>query len=349
MKTDFEKEIKQAMTEKKEMSVTVRKSLDSAYASIRAQSKKKKRSFIWKRVTAAACALLLTGVVLMNERVIASINDFFNFGDKGIERAITEGFAQEDISSATDQNVTITLQQHFSDANKIGMSFQLKFEDQAILDDDVTDVTMDFRLKNGDGEYIDEFIPDTKPLKGNNKYETSGIVMHNPILDAKTGGVQFDVIIDSNKGMLPNLQDAVVEIESINVFRGFVFETLKKIDGKWDLSVANQDRNKPMTIIEYAMDDPSSVIQVSSATASPTSLNLIFSVNEIFENETPFVHSMKIIDREGNEYLTNGFNMTTTDDQTIIAANFQISSYHNAETLTLSLEGIGEVELLKKR
>ena len=147
MKTDFEKEFKQAMTEKKEIPVTVRKSLDSAYASIRTQSKKKKNRFIWKRVTAAACALLVTGVVLTNERVIASINDFFNFGDQGIERAVTEGFAQDNNSSATDQNVTITLQQHFSDANKIGLSFQLEFEDPTILDDEVTEVTMDFRLK----------------------------------------------------------------------------------------------------------------------------------------------------------------------------------------------------------
>ncbi|MEK5070139.1 DUF4179 domain-containing protein [Sporosarcina sp. FSL K6-1508] len=348
MKTDFEKEFNQTMTEEKEMPANVRLTLDSTYASIRAQSKKKKDRFIWKRVTTVACALLITGVVLTNERVIASINDFFNFGDQGIERAVTEGFAQDSNSAVTDQNVTLTLQQHFSDANKIGLSFQLEFEDSTILDTTVTDVTMDFRLKNGDGEYIDEFIPDTKPLKGHNKYGASGINMHNPILDAKAGKVQFDVIIDSNKGMLPSLQNAVVEIESINIFRGFAFETLKKIDGKWDLAVANQDKSKPMTIIEYVTDDPSSIIQVSSAKASPTSLNLIFSVDGLFENESPFSHSMKIIDREGNEYLTDGFNIDENLNETIISANFPITSYSNADKLTFVVKGIGEVGLLKK-
>lgn len=348
MKTDFEKEFKQVMTEEKEIPVTVRKSLDSAYANIRTQSKKNKKRIIWKRVTAVACALLITGVVLTNERVIASINNFFNFGDQGIERAVTEGFAQDNNSSAIDQDVTITLQQQFSDVNKIGLSFQLAFEDPTILDDKVTEVTMDFRLKNGDGEYINESIPDTKPLKGSNKYQVSGIGMHNPILDEKTGIVQFDVIIDSNKGMLPSLQDAIVEIESINVFRGIGFETLNKIDGNWDLAVANQDKGKPMTIIEYAMNDSSSIIQVSSAKASPTSLNLIFSVDEIFDNETPFVHTMKIIDKEGNEYLTDGFNIDEQNNQTIIAVNFPVTTYHNAEKLTFVIEGIGEVELLKK-
>ncbi|KAA0965755.1 DUF4179 domain-containing protein [Sporosarcina sp. ANT_H38] len=348
MKTDFKKEFKQAMTEEKEIPSAVRKSLDSTYASIRTQSKMKKNRFIWKRVTAAACALLFTGILLTNERVIANINEFFKFGDKGIERALDEGFAQDSNSSASDQDVTITLQQNFSDANKIGMSFQLEFEDPRILDADVTDVTMDFRLKNGDGEYVDEFIPDTKPLKGTNKYDASGIAMHNPILNAKTGKVQFDVIIDSNKGMLPCLQDAVVEIESINVFRVFAFETLKKIDGKWDLAIMNQDMGKPMTIIEYTMDDPSSIIQVSSAKASPTSLNLIFSVDEIFDNESPFSHSMKFIDKDGNEYLTDGFNMDEQNNQTIIAANFPITAYHNAAKITFVLEGIGEVKLLTK-
>lgn len=348
MKTDFEKEIKQVMAGDKEMPANVRQSLDSTYDKIRAQSKKKKNRFVWKRVTAAACALLLTGFVLTNEKVVASINEFFKFGDKGIERALNEGFAQDSTSLAIDQGVRITLLQQFSDANKIGLSFQLEFEDPAILDEDVTEVTMDFRFKNGDGEYIEEFIPDTKPLKGNNKYKVSGIEMHNPILDAKTGKVQFDVIMDSNKGMLPTLENAVVEIESINVFRGFAFETLTKIDGKWDLAVANQDKSKPVTIIEYAMDDPTSIIQVSSAKASPTSLNLIFSVDRLFENETPFVHSMKIIDTKGNEYLNGGFTIDEQNNQTIISTNYPITSYDNAEKLIFVVEGIGEVELLKK-
>lgn len=129
---------------------------------------------------------------------------------------------------------------------------------------------------------------------------------------------------------------------------GFAFETLAKIDGKWDLAVANQDNSKLLPIIEYAMDDPSSIIQFSSAKASPTSLNLIFSVDEIFENESPFSHSMKILDMEVNEYLTDGFNIDEQNNQTIIAVNFPVTAYHNAEKLTFVVEGIGEVGLLRK-
>lgn len=347
MKTDFDKEFEKVMTEEKEMPESVRQSLDSTYELIRAQSKKKKNRFIWKRVTAAACVLLLTGAVLTNEQVRASINEFFSFGDQGIERAVDEGFVQENDSIVTDQNITVKLEQHFSDANKLGMSFQLTFENPAMLENDVTEVSMDYRLKNGDGEYIIEFIPDTKPLKGNGQSVSSG-VEQNSTLDVKTGKVQYELIVDSNKGELPNLKDAVVEIESINVFRGSEYADLQKIDGKWDLAVANPDESKPISIIEYVMDDPSSIIQVTSAKANPTSFNLTFSVDQVFEDESPFVHAMKMIDEKGNEYEVGGFNIETRDNQTHISTNFPITSYDHFDKLKFIIEDIGEVELLKK-
>ncbi|MBE1556803.1 DUF4179 domain-containing protein [Sporosarcina limicola] len=345
--------------EEKEMPVDVRQSLDRTYDSIRTQSKKKKNRFIWKRITAAACALLITGAVLTNEQVRASINDFFSFGDRGIERAVSEGFSQENNSTATDQNINITLKQSFADANKIGMSFQLEFEDSKTFDNDVIKVAMHYRLKNGDGEYIQEFISDTKPLKGKGGY-ISGLRENNPMLDIKTGIVQYDVVLEFNKGNIPNLEDAVVEIESIILFLDYDARELIKefgerydspvtiIDGKWDLAVANQDESKPVSTIEYVMDDPLSIIQVASAMAKPTSFNLNFSVDQVFEDESPFVFTMKVIDEEGNEYESDGFTIETRDNQTHISTNFPISSYNNSEKLRFIIEDIGEVELLKK-
>ncbi|WP_025783387.1 DUF4179 domain-containing protein [Sporosarcina sp. D27] len=347
MKTEFDEEFEHVMSKEKEMPLNVRKSLDRTYNTIQTQSKKKKNKFVWKQVTAAACALLIAGAVLTNEQVRASINDLFSFGDKGIERAITEGFAQENSSTATDQNVKVTLLQSFSDENKAGMSFSLEFEDPKVLENGVTDVTMDFRLKNGNGVYIEEFIPDTKPLKGNNTYNVSGIQLKNSILDAKTGKTQLDIIIESNKGTLPILQDAVVEIESINIFRDLEFAGLTKIDGKWNLEFFNQETGKPIPIIDYAMDDPSSIIQVISAKANPTSLNLKFSVDQVYEDETPFGFSMKVIDENGIVYESEGFNIDIRDNQTYISTNFPITSYDHFDKLKFIIDDIGEVELFK--
>ncbi|MEH6944346.1 DUF4179 domain-containing protein [Bacillus sp. JJ722] len=302
MKNSFEKEFNQMMNEKKEIPIKVRHSLDQSYDIIRAKSKKKKANLIWNRVAAAACSLIVTGVVLTNEHVMAGINQFFNFGDEGVEQAVNNGFTQENNSTATDQNINITLERHFLDANKIGMSFQLVFKDPTVLNN-VEEISMDYRLKNGDGEYIEEFIPDTKPLKGNNQY-MSVLEYHNPILDTKTGKVQFDVLMESHKGIIPTLKDAVIEVESINLFYGSE-RKIKKMDGKWELSVANLNNTKENLTIEYVMYDQQSILKVSTATANPTSLNLTFSLDGTYEDENNFAHRMKIIDENGNEYYSD--------------------------------------------
>lgn len=345
MKNNFEKELEQLMKEEKEVPAKVRQSLDQSYEMIRAKSKKKKVNFVWKRIAVAACAVIATGIILTNEHVMAGINGFFNFGDKGIDRAVTEGFTQEDDSTATDRGISITLARHFSDANTIGMSFQIVFEDPAVLKN-VEEIHLDYRLKNGDGEYITEFIPDTKPLKGTSRY-TSAPEFHTPVLDTKTGKVQWDVLIDSHTGMIPTLEDAVVEIESINIFTGLERE-LEKIDGKWHLPIDNKLVEKGL-VIDYVMIDEASPLHVSTAKATPTSMNVVFSVDGISYDENAFAHHMKIIDENGEEYASDrGLSEEKSQDKTVISTNFPITSYNNSSKLKLVVEGIGEVELVKK-
>jgi len=339
MNDKFEKEFTQMMEEKKEIPVHVRQSLDQTYEMIRAKSKNKTVNSIWKRVAAAACALIVTGVVLTNGNVVASLNEFFNFGDKGIEQAVNNGFVQDNNSTVSDNGINITLDKHFSDANKIGISLQIAFDDPTILEN-VMDVSLDYRLKNGDGEYIGEFIPDTKPLKGKSRY-IAGYTEQNPILNVKAGRVQYDAVFDSSEGSIPPLKDAVLEIESVDVF--YNTGELKKIDGNWTLAMVNKENSD--TITQYAMQDETSIIQVSKAEANPTSLNVTFSLEGIYENGNK---PMKIIDEEGHEYEATGFNLMTKGKETMISTNFPITSYNNSEKLKLIVEEIGEVELYKR-
>ncbi|MBS4210105.1 DUF4179 domain-containing protein [Bacillus sp. FJAT-50079] len=343
MKNNFEKEFNEVMNEKKEIPTAIRESLDRTYEIIQVRSKRKRNFNIWRRVTAAACAMIATGIIVANEQALASIQDFFRFGDKGIERSISEGFVQENHQSITDQQIQITLSQHFSDANKLGLGFQLQFNNPTILNDQVTEVSLDYRVKNGDGEYIEEFIPDTKPKISNHSY-ISGADQQNPILDVKTGTIQYEVLLHSNEGIIPHLNNAVVEIESVNIFYGV--DEVKKIDGTWNLPIANTEKNIPIT--EYTMANRSAIIQVSSAKANPTSLQLTFSIEGIFDNESPFVEKMKLMDEDGHVYEAEGFQLTEKDQQTIISTNLPFTSYQQAKKLTFIVEGIGKVELLKK-
>lgn len=342
MNNNFEKDFTQLMNRDKEIPINVRKTLDQTYDIIRVKSKKKKVNFIWKKFAAAACALIITGVVLMNEQVMASINDFFNFEDKGIEDAVHHGFIQENTSVATNQGIKITLDNYLSDANKMSISFQLVFENPSILKN-TNDVSMDYRIKNGDGAYIEEFIPDTKTLKNENRY-VSSLEYRVPILDAETGSVQFDVLMESHQGNIPTLKDAVVEVESVNVFYGA--DKMEKIDGNWKLPLTKNE--KSYKTFQYVMLDSGSNIQVFEANANPTSLHVTFSLNGIYEDENTFANRIKIIDEEDNEYQAKGFEISKRNGKTIISTNFPITSYNGSQNLKLIVEELGEVELVKK-
>lgn len=286
MKNNFEKEFQHLLHEEKEIPSIVRKSLDHSYDVIRMKAKKKKRTVMWRKFAVAACCFVLAGGVFTNEHVLASINKLFHFNDKGIERAVDEGFTQKSNSTATDKGITVALDRYFADENKLGFSFQLVFEDTSIFKKQVKEVSFDYRLKNGDGEYIMESIPDTKPLKGKKMY-MSKAEDKNPSIDGKNGKVQYDVVFESNQGSIPKLKDAMLEIETIKVF--YENDERKEIDGIWNLPISDQTKEGTTSSFEYIQAETKSNIQIISAKANPTSLNLTFSINEVVEDENTFL------------------------------------------------------------
>ncbi|WP_242219766.1 DUF4179 domain-containing protein [Bacillus cereus group sp. BfR-BA-01380] len=344
MKSNFEKEFQHVLHEEKEIPSIVRKSLDHSYDVIRMKAKKKKRNVMWRKFAVAACCFVIAGGVFTNEHVRANINKFFHFNDKGIERAVDEGFTQKSNSRATDKGITVVLDRYFTDANKLGFSFQLVFEDTSIFEKPVREVSFDYRLKNGDGEYIMEAIPDTKPLKGKKMYMSGG-EGNNPYIDVKTGKVLYEAIWESNQGAIPKLKDAVLEIESVNVF--YENNELKKIDGIWNLPISDKKKEGVRSTVEYRSAETTSNIQIVSAKANPTSLNLTFSVNEVVEGENTFM-DMKMIDETGKEYKSKGYSMSVENAKTTVHVNFPITSYDKANTLKLQMKKFGEVELVRK-
>lgn len=345
MKNNFEKELQHVLHEEKEIPSIVRKSLDHSYDVVRMKAKKKKRNVMWRKFAVAACCFMIAGGVFTNEHVRANINKLFHFNDKGIERAVDEGYSQKSNSSVTDKGIRVALDRYFADENKLGFSFQLVFEDTSIFKKKVKEVSFDYRLKNGDGEYIMEYIPDTKPLKGKNMY-LSRAEDKNPSIDGKSGKVQYDVVFGSNQGSIPNLKDAVLEIESVNVF--YENEEMKKIDGIWNLPIENNKKEEKKVKFEYEAVKTSPHLELVSAKANPTSLNIAFSIDKIIEDENEFI-DMKVIDNKGNEYpSSNGYRTDVKEGKMIIHANFPVSSYDEMESVTLKTRNFGEIKLKKK-
>ncbi|HDX9587429.1 TPA: hypothetical protein ROX98_000341 [Bacillus pseudomycoides] len=206
-------------------------------------------------------------------------------------------------------------------------------------------MSFDYRLKNGDGKYIMEYIPDTKPLKGKKMY-LSRAEDKNPSIDGKSGKVQYDVVFELNQGAIPKLKDAVIEIESVNIF--YENEEIKKFDGIWNLPIENNTKEEEKVKFEYEAVKASPHLELISAKVNPTSLNIAFSIDKIIEDENEFI-DMKVVDNKGTEYTSSGgYRTDVKDGKMIIYTNFPISSYDEMESVTLKTRNFGEIKLKKK-
>lgn len=343
MEDNFEKQLAEALDEEREMPTVVRIALDNTYDRIRAKSKKKNKSTL--KIAVAACCIIISGAMLSNKSVRASIKTFFNFNDKGVEQAVNKGYINENSISALDNGVKVTLDSYFADSNKMGLAFKLKFDDSKILKDKVDRISLDYRIKNGNGEYIEEAIPDTKTLKGNNKY-ISSISSKNSEPDTKTNEVQYDIVLESNTGSIPKLQNAVVEVEAVKVFyKGN--EKFKNIDGIWNLKLG-EIKSNTADYVQYKAETNSSKIQIVSSKAEPTSFNISFSVGgKCDDMETFMGENMKLIDEKGKEYIATGFTIDSQNNRTVVSANFPLSSYDNIGKFKLVIKAVGEVQFTK--
>lgn len=340
MEDNFEKQLIKVFSEEKEIPSIVRASLDSTYDRIRTTPKKKNK-VVWK-IAVAVCCVVISGAMVTNESVRASIKTFFNFNDKGVEKAVNEGFVNENSSSVYDNGIKVTLDSYFADSNKIGLSLKLKFNDSKMLKG-IDKVSLDYRIKNGNGEYIKEFIPDTKPLRGKSEYISGG--GGGSKIDLENNEVQYDVILESNEGSIPKLENAVVEVETVNFFKND--KKFKGIDGIWNLEL-NKGKSNAVNSVEYKVENNASKIEIISAKSSPTSFNVTFAIDEKYIDEKRFrTKNIKLIDESGQEYESSDYSCKSKDNKKVIATNFSLSSYDNVDKLKLIIASIGEVELKK--
>jgi len=346
MVSKFEKELENELRKVVEVPIVVRKSLDNAYELIKNKRKKKKN--LWKRGIVAACCLIMVGTLLTNEKVKAMISPFLNFNDKGIERSVKEGLVQINSGSSVDKKIKISLDSYFYDSNKLGLSFKLKFDDIKLLKGDIDRIGLFYSVKNGNGEYISENTSGEKPIKG--KGEIVELTFEkNPIMDFKNGEVQYDVVLESSKGNIPKLENANIQVESVNIFYKETYEDfykevndkLKAIDGTWNIAINN--KQEKVNNVEYVAPNNKSKIEILSAKASPTSFNLKFAINTIFKNKKLFfIESIKLVDEKGMEYEFNGWDLEEKEGKTIISTNLPVSSYENLNKYKLIFSNIEE-------
>lgn len=343
MANNFEKELENELQQDTVIPDVVRNSLDDTYRMIRKKKRSRNILFLKRGVAAAVCSIVLVGTLVSNETVRAFVKPFFNFGDKGIERVVDEGMMQQNNDSAKDQDIRVALDNYFYDSNKLGMSFKLNFDNQKTLKGDIASVQLEYRIKNNNDAYIIESVSDTKPLKGTNNI-ISSLSHKNPVLDLENGDIRYDVILESSKGMIPKIENATVEIESVVILFKENGENAKIINGSWNLAI---DTSKQAEIkeVEYSAVSNTSQVQILSAKASPTSFNLSFSLDVTSENSTSLeILEMKLIGEKGEVYDSSTYSIEINDGKTIISTNFPVSSLENHDKYKLSLSKMGRFE-----
>ncbi|MDQ0207330.1 DUF4179 domain-containing protein [Alkalicoccobacillus murimartini] len=322
----------------------VRSALDETYKEIQLKSSQRKKKRYVQRMVISAAAVVLAGFVLMNDDVQASFSQLFQ-SDRGVNKAISEGYVQKDGHSVSNKGIEITLSDHFYDDRKLGMNIKMKFEDVKQLKD-VERVTFDYRLKNGDGTYLIESIPDTEPRKGDGTLYFSGggeeAFLHN-----SEGLVQIEALYDNiGEEAVPVINDATLEVEMIKLWRNGDFES---INGEWRVPMNDMEKRSESKPTKYIALDETAPIKIKEATANPTSLYLEFEVEGDYREQEHIFSEMLILDTEGNDYGADMYSISSNDNYqtTTISTTFQISSYDHLDSFAFRINDIGEVELKK--
>lgn len=187
------------------------------------------------------------------------------------------------------------------------------------------------KIKNGDGQYV--FDSD-----GKNTYMTNDSVSQ-PVLDSNNE-IQYDMLLESLKGNIPELKDAVVEVAGI-AYADTNYE-MKTIEGAWDLALDNDSRQKDVEV-EYAAQNSTQNMEIISAKMSPTAFNIRFVLNMTYDvKHMPILNGLKLIEADGKGYIAKGYTWDDKDGKVEVSASFPVSSYTDASKYTLHISDIGE-------
>ncbi len=336
MENNFEKKIYEVLHDNKEIPAAVRTALDNTYGEIKKYRKKARVNMFWKKGLVAAACILVLGMLAANSSVIAGIKGFLGFRDAGIGKIVDEGLLKPIDSEASDKNIAFSLDGYLYDAYKMAFIMTAGFEDADLLQG-IDEVNLDFRVKNGDGTYITEIIPDTKPLKAGTLPHVINSFSMVKDIDYVKSEIQFYVVLESIKGRIPKLREAVVEVETIRFFTAN--NKLKEIDGQWNLAL-NEDGYLGEEIVKYRAQKQSPDLEVLSALSAPTCFHITFALNTKVEGSGG-LFQMKLIAENGEEFGDQGFMMEEDKGKTIVTTNFQASAFRGPSEYTLRVFSIG--------
>ena len=336
MKRNVDDLVREDMNKEQELPASIRSAFDQSYAQIRQQSKKKaKRSWL-KSVSAAAAVVALSATVLLtNDTALAKLQAFLGLNDSGIQMAAINGDVQNLAQVQQHENITMTLENLFVDAYRLGLQFTIESKD--ISADDLNRIDFNFQLFDAQGNIISALIPDTKPYTGQQVF--SGLDFK--LADVSDNRASFEMIATANQQEAPSLEGARLVVETIHISsekNGF-----KSINGHWEF-----DLTSPIIVKQqYIANNTVPGITLNEAIVTNGSMHITYTIDEINVGET-IAHDTALINEKGEAFYASGNSFREFEQKTEISLVFPYSVRNEQQALSLKVKDYEELKLINK-
>jgi len=322
-----------------ELPASIRSAFDQTYEQIRHQSKKKVKKSWLKPVSAAVAALALGSAVLFtNDTALAKLQAFLGINDPGLETAVENGDLQFIGQTKESENITITLDNFFADAYRLGT--QLRIESEYISQNNLYKLDFEYRLFDATGKEIDAYVSDTKKMAGPGISDGLDFKLTN----IQNGSATLEFLAEATTTNAPSLEGAQMIIETMHFLNND--GSITSVDGKWafDLTSGN------VVTQEYTAQNKVSGLTLEQAVVTNGSMQVSYKIDGLNDDNSHPIFKTIIVNENGESFYAKSANLTRLENekQTVISLVFPYSIWNEQQSLSLKVEGYEELKLKLK-
>lgn len=339
MKRNIDDLVKENLNKEQQLPSSIRLAFDQSYEQIRKQSKKRAKKSWLKPVSVAVAALALSSAVLLtNDTALAKLQAFLGINDPGLETAVENGDLQYIGQTQQSENITITLNNFFADAYRLGL--QLTIESAHISQDNLNYLSFEYRLYDATGQEIDAHVSDTKEITGPGIYGGLDFKLTN----IQNGSSTLEFLAESPTTTAPSLEGARLVAETVH----FVTNegNVTSVDGEWafDLTAGN------VVTQEYVAKNSVPGLTLEQAVVSNGSMQVSYKIDGLNEDNSHPLFKTAIVNHNGDSFYAKYADVVRLEkeQQTVINLVFPYSVWNEQQSLSLQVQGYEELKLVKK-
>ena len=339
MKCNMDDLVRQDMNKEQELPTLIRSAFDQSYEQIRQRSKKKAKKSWLKPISAAVAVLALSSAVLLtNDTALAKLQAFLGINDPGLETAVENGDLQYIGQTQVSENLTITLDNFFADAYRLGL--QLTIESVHISKDNLNHLSFEYRLFNADGKEIDAFVSDTKEMAGPGLFSSAELQLTN----VKNNSATLSYIAGATTATVPSLEGAQLIVEAVHLVNNN--GNVTSVDGKWafDLTTTN--------VVEEVYTAANNVpgLTLQQAILTNGSMQVKYKIDGLNKDNNHPLFDTAIVNSKGEAFYVKYAHVERLEKehQTVINLVFPYSVWNEQQSLSLKVKGYEELKLVKK-